>query len=157
MAANKKPRKKYRPKPVLKDTITYVLSGIKPLSEDTLTWLKTSLHWAMQTITKGEGSPDDWQNVADSLNMGLVLCERGYGNEYIEHMLAARQAMRALRERTKQKGRMAFTGPELAAVNEAIAIHEAQLDCPDLTVVDVERAVKEVRRRIVSGEASTLP
>jgi hypothetical protein len=152
MAANKKPRKKYRPKPVLKDTVSYVLTGLKQVPNDIRTNLKISVHMAMSTIARGHGERIDWENVAESLNMALVLCEMGYGHEYTQQIRLAQRAMMNLRVRLKEKGRMVFTAPELTAVNEALAIHEAQIDSPSLIVIDVEKAVAEVRKRLKSRE-----
>lgn len=152
MATSSKPRKRYRPKPVLKDTMSYVLSGLKRLPENIVTKLKIEAHWGMSTMTKGEGTRDDWERVATVLNIGVALSEAGYGPEYLGALQKAQTAMMNMRVRLRQTGRMVFTGPEINAINEALSIHEAQLDSPDLNVLAVERAVAQVQRQLRAGQ-----
>ncbi len=147
MASNKKPKKKYRPKGVVLNPIEYVISGMKPPTEDVKTKLKVAYHWAMASLTKGNGTPDDWQEVTNTLNVAMVLCEKGFGREYLPSLSNAADALVRMRDRFKQEGKsLLFRADEMQAVNEALALHDAQLEAT--LVKDVELAVKEVERRL---------
>jgi hypothetical protein len=147
MSANKKPKKKYRPKGVVLNPIEYVISGMKPPAEDVKTKLKVAYHWAMANLTKGRGTPTDWQEVTNTLNVAMVLCERGFGREYLPSLSEAADALVRMRDRYKQEGKsLLFRADEMKAVNEAIDLHDAQLDAT--LVKDVELAVIEVERRL---------
>lgn len=80
------------------------------------------------------------------LNVALVLCEQGVGQEYRDELVAGREALLACGMRSVEKGRFAFTGDELRAMNEALAVHDAQLE--NIRAIDVERAANEVIRRL---------
>ena len=147
MASNKKPKKKYRPKAVIPNPVAYVLSGMIAPTETIKNRLKVAYHWAMNSLTKGEGTPEDWQEVSNSINVAMILCERGFGSEYKPSLIKAAEAMTRMKERHKKEGKaLLFKSDEMRVVNEALELHDAQLE---VTLVrDVELAVLEVEKRL---------
>jgi hypothetical protein len=81
-----------------------------------------------------------------AVNMGNVMCEQGIGNEFRAAMIAGRDALCEVGKRYHRIGKFVFTGAELAAMNEALACHDAQLE--NIRAIDVDRAADEVLRRI---------
>jgi hypothetical protein len=53
MPRSSAPRKKYKPKGILKDPLSYVLGGIRPASEDARVKRKILAHLAMQALVQG--------------------------------------------------------------------------------------------------------
>ena len=149
MANNKKPRKTYRPKRVLQNPLEYVMLGVKPAAQDAQTKLKLGYHMAMTSLTKGEGTTTDWQIVSDAMNVAMVLCEMGYGEEYLPDLTVAMQAMLAVRDRYKNGASLLFRGEEMQAVTLGLELHDAQVEIVPL--VSFEKALGEVNRRLVKG------
>lgn len=150
MASNKKPLKKYRPRPQIQDPLTYVLSGFK-LPERSKT-LKVQLinHGAMHSLTAGTGTRDDWQYVCNALNVAVVLAEMGIGDEYLPQIKEAMAAHAECGKRLYVHGRAVYTGPQLTAVNLGVEIHDAQLEVAN--VAQMEKAHIEVTRRLHAGK-----
>ena len=149
MARSTKPRKKYRPKRNLQNPIDYVLKGVKPASQDAQTKLKVGYHLSMAALCKGEGDTHDWQNVSDALNVAMVLCELGYGEDYLSDLSLGMQAMLAMRDRYKQGMSLLFRGEEMQAVNLGLSLHDAQVE--EVPLAAFEKALDEVNRRLAKG------
>lgn len=154
MAANKKPKKKYRPRPVFQDPVAFVIAGNRPAPQESQLKAKISYHMAMTRITRGEGDAQDWTEIANSVNLSLVLAEMGYGVEYVPQLVKAQGAMILLRDRFKGGGRMVCRADEMAALNEALALHDEQLEIAPLR--DIERAVRHVEQQFAKGNFVTL-
>jgi hypothetical protein len=103
MAATKKPRKKYRPRQVIKDPIAFVVSGTRPGSDEAQLKTKISYHMAMTNITQGRGDKSDWQEIANSINLALTLAEMGWGKDYVPVLVKAQGAMILLRIGSERK------------------------------------------------------
>ena len=146
MAGNKRPKKKYRPKGVRLDNLTYVRQGLEPLAGNLRTNLLTTIHDDMVEITQGRGAKHHWVLVADALNMAKVMDEQvfqiAYGAEF-ELALAAHAACGT--RFAIEKRPMLYTGAELQAVNFALQVHAAQLD--KATLAEVEHALNTAEAR----------
>ena len=149
MARSTKPRKKYRQKRNLQNPIDYVLKGVKPASQDAQTKLRVGYHLSMAALCKGEGDTHDWQNVSDAMNVAMVLCEMGYGEDYLPDLSTAMQSMLAMRDRYKQGMSLLFRGEEMQAVNLGLDLHDAQVE--EVPLAAFERALAEVERRLARG------
>jgi hypothetical protein len=149
MAKSAKPKKKYRPRPIIADPIRYVTAAVRPAPEAAQLKTKIGIHMAMAKITKGEGDKDDWQEVANALNLSLILAEMGYGQEYVQTVVMGQAAMTLLRDRFKATGKAILRGEEMRAINEALEVHDGQIELA--TVKDIERAVYAVERELARG------
>lgn len=138
MATNRKPKKKYRPKPIYVDTMTYVKVGLAPPAQKFRTRIEIINHSAMHQLTHGKGTLSDWQEVAMALNTALVLAEDfGIGADLLTDFNAALEAHRMCGAR-----RFGYLGPELSAVNHALSLHEQQMGIA--TTAEHEKAMKKV-------------
>jgi hypothetical protein len=149
MAKSAKPKKKYRPRAIIKDPIRYVTALVRPAPEAARTKTKIGIHLAMTNITKGEGTKDDWQEVANALNLSVILAEMGYGQEYVPLIVEAQGSMVMVRDRLKATGKAILRGIEMRAINEALAVHDEQIDLA--TVKDIERALLAVEKALAQG------
>lgn len=149
MAANKKPKKKYRPKGIIQDPIRYVMVGIKPANTDIQLNLKIKCHDAMFNLTHGKGTKDDWQVVADALNVSMVLWEMGYGQEYLDDIGEAMSAMNSIRDRYKKDGSLVLRGPEMKVINDGLDLHDQQIEI--VPIHAMEKALRSVNERLNRG------
>lgn len=150
MPASSKPKKKYRPKGIIRNPIAYVIEGINPPSPEKATQVQVSYHWSMTNLTKGTGTIRDWQAISNSLNLTMVLAEMGWGENYIGQIREAMYALAAMRDRYKAGKPLRFTGPELQEINDALALHDEQVRmCP---VKVFEKAIADADARIARKE-----
>jgi hypothetical protein len=144
-----KPRKKYKPKGVRLDTMAWVMSGMKHISqvEHAGLALKIKNHDALTNITQGRGTRGDIDLVIAAMNVAEAMAMLGHGNDWRPEINAAQEAIYQMGKRgLKQGDKFLFTGPEMQAVNLGMDVHDAQLD--DCTVKQLEDALKIVDREI---------
>lgn len=154
MARSSKPKKKYRPKGVIRDPIAFVIKGLKPADPDAQLKAKILLHASMAEITQGRGGKDEWQVVANSINVCLALCEMGYGKEFVPDLVRAQGAMALLRDRGKATGKFILRAEEMTAINVALDIHDQQIELAPIK--DFELAVRAVERALAQGNFVTV-
>jgi len=144
----KKPRnKKYQgPKYVARNPAVTFFGGMSDQHVESLHSTLIKNHQAMAAIAQGRGDPEAWNRVNGAINMALVFCEQGIGNEYVEEFKDARDVMLACVLRAKKTQRYLFTGDELQTMNAAMSSHDAQVTC--CRYIDVARAAEEVCRRL---------
>lgn len=148
-----KRNKKYRPKWCSTNPITAIFGGMSGDHADQLRILNLKNHGAMAAIAQGRGTREDWNRLTGAMNMANVMCEQGIGNEFRGATIAGRDALCEVGKRWHRIGKFVFAGPELAAMNEAMACHDAQLE--NIRAIDVDRAADEVLRRIREGINTT--
>lgn len=147
MSGQKKRTKKYAgPKYIAKNPMETFFGGMSGVHAEHLQKTNIINHAAMQAMVQGRGSKEMWDRLVGAVNIAIVMCEQGIGNEYREQLVAAMQALLACGVRSVKKDRFAFTGDEMAVMNEALEIHDAQL--VNIRAIDVDRAADEVARRL---------
>lgn len=142
-------RKKYKPKGVRLDTMAWVMSGMKPVSqvENAGIALKIKNHDALTNITQGRGKRGDIDIVIAAMNIAEALAMLGLGSDWRTEINAAQEAIYQMGKRgLKHSDKFLFTGPEMQAVNLGMDIHDAQLD--ECTVKQLEQALAIVEREI---------
>lgn len=148
MGNTKKPRKKYRPKPVLQNPVGYVLESMMPLRNHDfpLTDLKIKNHLAMSMLTTGKATKKDMDKLVAMSNVTEALWELGFGKEYQNVCIDGRYALLSIINRATQHGRFTPTGPEITMLNTLFELHDAQMEV--ITVKDMEKALELVRIRL---------
>lgn len=150
----KKPRnKKYTPKYVAKNPMATFFGGMSGEHADHLRVLNIKNHGALAAIMQGRGTREDWDRLVGAINMANILCERGVGDEYRQHMIAARDALCECGKRFVSTGRLLFKGDELRAINAGMAAHDAQVE--NVRAIDIDQAAAEVIRRVRHGINTT--
>jgi len=152
----KKRSKAYRPKPVKVHAAFQALAmpharaeDRRPLNEQQTTDLGIAYRVAMEKLRVGQGDEQDWSTVVCSLNIAIVLCEKGIGAEYEPQIVAAMEGAFRSRERADRAGKWGFDGPALSAVLLALEIHDAQLEVASKQ--QIRESLLEVRRRVDAG------
>jgi len=137
-------RSKYRPKGVRIDTIGYVMDSMKPVNhhESFAVDLRLTNHMAMAMLTQGKATKKDLDVLISALNITESLYRLGFGREYKDVVSAGLRALRSVGARGIESEKFILRAEEMAALNEAMELHDAQLDV--ITIKDMENALKIV-------------
>jgi len=145
-------RKKYRPKPVRADTISYVLSGIRPFAKVPYgTTLRIKNHDALDKLRRGEADKQTIDILIGTYNVAEGLVRQNIGDEYREELRAGQDALLAV---ARRGGNFILKSEELNALNLAMEIHDAQLDV--CTVIELERAIDIVQEDVLHKRARSI-
>lgn len=150
-------RSKYRPKGVRLDAVDYVMTNIKPLAqlEGEVATLRIRNHGAVTAICQGHSHQTEINVLISALNIAEALAIQGVGDQYASEIRAGQDALHAMTVRgVGLGGRFVFKATELAAINLAMDVHDAQLDA--ITVKQLDQAVEYVRRVVRSGGARPI-
>lgn len=149
-------RSKYRPKGVRLDTIGYVVESMTPVAkhESFAVDLRLVNHMAMATLTRGDATKKDIDVLISALNITESLYRLGFGREYKDVVNGGLRALRSLGKRGLASGRFILKADEMLALNEAMELHDAQLDV--ITIKDMERALHIVHEEIRNKRATPI-
>lgn len=159
-------RSSYKPKPVLLDNLSFVVSGLKPIDSHRSAALDLRMknHSALLEVQQGRGTKAHVDVLIGAMNVTEALIRTAkLGNDWSPEVRAAQDALFAMAQRGAISGRFLFTGPELTAMNLAMELHDEQLN--HCTVGQMERAVNYVHqmmrsgvpRKIINHETPTTP
>lgn len=149
MGTTKKPRKKYRSKPVLHNPVGYVLEGmtrVEQAANSEITLIKIKNHAAMTALLNGTAKGYEMGVLATMSNIVEALWELGFGAEYQNVCTEGRFAIYQIVLRSQKHGKFTPTGPEITQLNMLLELHDAQMEV--ITVKDLERALELVRTRL---------
>ena len=140
----------YKPKGVRLDNLNWILSGMKRVGTLPTAGvaLKLRNHEALDSILTGKGTRDHVDLLIAAVNMSeaLVRIRDDLGADWKTEIRAAQDAIYTMGRRGHEKGRFAFTGPEMTAVKTVMELHDAQLD--DCSVKEMEQALFIVEEEI---------
>lgn len=108
--------------------------------------------WAMDCKTalvllkNGNGGLAEWNKVTKVLNTSMILCERGFGAEYLDTLVAAQDQAFAVKVCFDKTGEWGWSDAANDAINEGIDVYAAQLEVT--READILSAFAEVTRRI---------
>ena len=140
-------RSAYKPRAIIADVMSYVKSGLMPLTAvgDEAIKLKLKNHGALNSIRTGESTLADIDILIAALKMAAALArETKLGIDWLEEIDVARTFAENMFLRGVSTGRFVFRGPELTAVNLAMEVHDLQLD--NCTVTQLERAIQYAKK-----------
>jgi hypothetical protein len=101
---------------------------------------------ALVLLKNGNGGLDDWNKVTEVLNVALVLCERGFGPEWLDTIVEAQDQIFVVKMCFERTGAWGWSDAANDAINEGIDVYAAQLEVTKQA--DVLSAFAEVTRRI---------
>lgn len=157
MATSKKPRKRYKPKPILWDTMAYVQQELTPVSkhDSYLLDLQLKNSQAMAALLRGTATKEDMDTLIAMSNITESLRLMGFGKEYLEVAVAGREALINIAVRAVKVLRFVPTGPEIKALNELMELHDAQMEV--ITIQDMCNAIDRAKALIRKGQATKIP
>jgi hypothetical protein len=143
-------KSKYKPRPIRADNLNWILAGMKKVGTLPTAGvaLKLKNHEALDSILTGQGTREHVDVIINAVNMAEAMARirDDLGADWSTEIRAAQDAIYTMGRRGIEKGRFAFTGPEMTAVKLVMDIHDAQLN--DCTVKEMERALVIVAEEI---------
>lgn len=136
--------RKHTPRKV-HDPMRYINNRIT-LANDQARDLGIAYHASLQAMLTGHGTEQAWSTLACSINIALVLAEKGLGKDSVEIFKAAQTALIESRNRASKLGKWGFDGSGMQQVKTAFAWHDEQIRIA--TKGQIVDSLKEVRRRI---------
>lgn len=157
MTKPKKPRnKKYSPKPVARHGGLVAIAmchargeNASTLSADQTTDLGLAYWLSFENLRSGDANEESWCCVVCSLNVGLVLCEKGIGAEFEQAFVTALDGAFRAKIRSARTGNFRLDGEALRDIEEALQVHEQQMAIAKRW--EVTQALNTVRARIDAG------
>ena len=157
MPTTKKPRKKYRPRLNLANPVDLAIATIREvearplsLSQSEIDMLTTRNHVALHEILHGTPTLDDWNTITKALNVAIALDDQVYGRAKEVELFRALKAHATGGQRFYTKQVLRYSGTEMAAVKEALAIHDVQV--AQATVGEMQDAVNAVFTSLTTGK-----
>lgn len=151
MGASKKPRRKYDPTRWLQRVAQSreKRADAAPLTDDQQRDLGLSFWMSFDAMLR-EPCAELWGNLSSALNIGLVLCERGFGAEYEGEFKAAQAALVRAQQRHAGTGSWALDADAIQSIRAVLTIHDEQTRIAARG--DMRAAIDEVRRRVGAGD-----
>ena len=125
----KKTRRKYKPKGVRLDTLSWVISGLKNVADvpEAGTTLMLRNHVAFDELLAGRGTVEHVDLLISMVNMAEALAKRSIGDDWMTEIAQAQDAIFAMAQRGVSGKKFLFTGPELNIVQQILELHDEQL------------------------------
>ena len=147
MAAKK--RKAYRPKPVRIHSCLATIERNRVMkqavTEDFADEFEMVSLAALDAITRGHGTKDQWDILANSLNHGWLLARAGLGSEARDLFDSAHEAMRRMIPAFHETGKLMFVSAvDRSTVEQAITTWIQQLKI--ITIGEMNAALAVVER-----------
>lgn len=150
MARSQKPRKAYRPRPVLLHAAANAIARQHPMTDDQTTDLGIA-YWSALDIHMRQPTDTQWGVLASTCNIALILAERGYGIEHIEAIKDALKGLQRAKTRAETGKSWALDADCFLSLRTALQIHDEQVKTA--ATIDMRHAVREIHRRIHKGTA----
>jgi hypothetical protein len=149
-------KSKYKPKPVMVDTVSWVLAGLKPIASagDAVIVLKAKNHSALTEVVQGRGNRDQIDVLIHALNVCEAFARHGKGKDWLPEITEAQNALYDMAKRGVENERFIFRGPEMQAVNLAMDVHDVQLE--QSTVQELEKMTAFVVKQIILKKARPI-
>ena len=140
-------RSKYRPKGVIRDPMSHVISGMKKVGDlSSGTTLMIMNHDALDKARRGLAERRDLDVLIAAVNMAEALIRMRIGDDWKDEIRAAQDALFAVGSRGVETGKFILRGPELTSLNLGMEVHDAQLEA--CTVAELEKAIDIVHNEI---------
>lgn len=156
MSKSKKPRKKYKPKPVAQHGGLVAIAmchargeNASKLKDDQLTDLGVAYWLSFENLRAGDANEESWSCVACALNVALVLCEKGIGAEYEQQLVAALDGTFRAKIRSTKTGKFRLDGDALRDIETALQIHDQQMEIAKRW--EVTAAMNTIYKRLADG------
>jgi hypothetical protein len=133
----------------LLDPIAHAVVGAAITPRATLDKLRFLEYSALDAITKGHGTVQDWRTLVDVLNLSEVMGKSGLGPEVLPVCAKAQEALHKAAMRYQETMRMGLDGPGIQAIRDLIEY--ADLQQASISRAEFERYVKKTRDYIKSN------
>lgn len=150
MAKQKKARSKsYKPRGVMPNCLDWALAGAHTMTEKQQAEFLAPVDAGIDLLRQGQATRDDWNDVANAMNVATALAHFQIGPNLLPAIEAAQDALKAIAGRMIQRGTSTCYAAELDAIREGREMYRAQLKV--CTQGESSRAIKRVKDLHRSG------
>ena len=149
-----KPRKKYKPKGVRLDAVTWVINGFRNISQtgDAVLNLKIKNHESLECLRKGVAQRIDIDTIIGAFNIAEALARMNIGDDYAAEIRAGQDALLEVAKRgVSRDDKFILKAAEMTAINLTMEVHDAQLEIT--TIGELEKAMKIVEKELRARKA----
>lgn len=156
MPASKKPRKAYRPRPVLANAAARAMNAVTRLTDDEIEQAQGPLVAAFAKLVNCVGNADDWAIVVDAMNVAEALAaERICSDEASRQtIIEAQRALARLHRQHQVLGSWVLWPEDHAALLAGVDLHRLQLSVCDYA--EYRLAIDSVIRRMKGARAGNV-
>ncbi len=133
----------------LVNPIGHAMVGAAITPRQTLDKLRFLEYSALEAITKGMGTIQDWRTLVDVLNLSEVMSKAGVGPEVLPVCEKAQEALHKAAMRYQETMRMGLDGEGIQALRELLEY--ADLQQASISRSEFEKYVKKTRDYIKSN------
>ena len=138
----------------LVNPITYALEGASITQRDKLDKLRVMEYSALDAITKGMGTIQDWHTLTEVLNLSETMARGGIGPEVLPVCEKAQKALYESALRFKKTGKFGLTGEGIQSVRELIQY--ADLQQSSISRSEFERYIQKTRDYLKSNNSNVV-
>lgn len=140
--------KRYVQREQLVDPVSWAVAGAHKLPTATVAATMAAITPALKLLKQGRATRNDWNVVCQAVNVAEALAGLQVGHNLLSEIKAGEAALLAVALRMIE-GRATCYAIELAAIDEALFVYEAQLKV--CTQSDIGKAIARVKELFRSG------
>jgi hypothetical protein len=133
----------------LLDPIAHSIVGASYTPRQTLDKLRLTEYAALESITKGVGTIQDWRTLVDVLNLSEMMAKNGVGPEVLPICQKVQESLHKAALRYQETMQMGLDGLGIQAVRDLLEY--ADLQQGSVTRAEFERYVQKTRDYIKSN------
>lgn len=130
------------------DPVRHAILGAGITQDHLLDKLRLIELAALDAMTKGLGTIQDWQELTDMMNISEVMAMNGVGPEALPFCIRAQDALQEAALRYQNTMRMGLTGDGINALREVFEYHDLQRR--SIPRSEYEKYIVKTRQRIAS-------
>lgn len=136
------------------DPIAHAIAGASITDKKSLDKLRLSELAALDAMTRGFGTVQEWRTLVDMMNVAEVMGMSGIGPEVLPHIEVAQDELHKAAKRYEETKRMGLSGVGIKALREIHEYHDLQR--LSISRSEYERMIDKTKNRIMSGAAEVV-
>ena len=130
------------------DPVRHAILGAGITQEHLLNKLRLTELAALDAMTKGLGTVQDWQELTDMMNISECMALDGVGPEVLPYCQRAQNALEQAALRYQSTMRMGLSGEGITALRDVFEFHDLQRR--SIARSEYEKYIIKTRKRIMS-------
>jgi hypothetical protein len=129
MGNTTRPRRKYRPKPVVADPLALAMRRASKIPPAERAEVMAQIHASFKALREGVATEMQWVMLASTIELGLAVERLGVVKGILGHLQAAEAALAAIYKRGMATGTWCPTAlywQEIDSIDTAVWLHESQ-------------------------------
>jgi hypothetical protein len=138
----------------LLDPIAHAIAGACITDKSNLDKLRLRELAAIDAMTKGLATVNEWYDLTDMLNLAETMGKNGIGPEVLETCEIAQNALYEAAKRYENTKKLGLTGIGLKAVKDLFEFHDLQRS--SIPRSDYEKMIQKTKNYIISNAPSVV-